>query len=165
MELFLFVTSVIFMSSGLQSGCLCPESWQWQLGALALFIAWLDMILFLKKLPLTGIYVVMFVDIFWSLMRIIFLSVLFVVSFGLAFYMLFFRPVRTCVSVYLSVCLCACISVSVYVHVVHACVVCDIHNFHSIYLWSSISIHMHVKQSILVAVKKGTAKQSRINAI
>ena len=96
MELCLFIATIIFVSSGLQSGCLCPESWQWQLGALALFIAWLDMVLFLKKFPLTGIYVVMFVDIFYTFMRMILLSILFVVSFGLAFYMLFFRPVRVC---------------------------------------------------------------------
>ena len=95
MELFLFVASVIFVSSGLQSGCLCPESWQWQLGSLALFIAWLNMVLFLKKFPLTGIYVLMFVDVFQTFMRMILLSILFVVSFGIAFYMLFFRPVRT----------------------------------------------------------------------
>ena len=94
MELCLFIATIIFVSSGLQSGCLCPESWQWQLGALALFIAWLDMVLFLKKFPLTGIYVVMFVDIFYTFMRMILLSILFVISFGLAFYMLFFRPVR-----------------------------------------------------------------------
>ena len=93
MELCLFVATIIFVSSGLQSGCLCPESWQWQLGALALFIAWLDLVLFLKKFPLTGIYVVMFVDIFYTFMRMILLSILFVVSFGVAFYMLFFRPV------------------------------------------------------------------------
>ena len=96
MELCLFIATIIFVSSGLQSGCLCPESWQWQLGALALFIAWLDMVLFLKKFPLTGIYVVMFVDIFYTFMRMILLSILFVVAFGLAFYMLFFRPVRVC---------------------------------------------------------------------
>ena len=95
MELCLFITCIIFVSSGLQSGCLCPESWQWQLGALAMFIAWLDMMLFLKKFPLTGIYVVMFVDIFYTFMKMILLFILFVISFGLAFYMLFFRPVRS----------------------------------------------------------------------
>ena len=99
MELCLFIATIIFVSSGLQSKCLCPESWQWQLGAMALFIAWLDMVLFLKKLPLTGIYVVMFVDIFYTFMRMILLSILFVVSFGLAFYMLFFRPVRDCTEI------------------------------------------------------------------
>ena len=98
MKLCLFIVTIIFVLSGLQSGCLCPESWRWQLGALALFIAWLDMVLFLKKFPLTGIYVVMFVDIFYTFMRMILLSILFVVAFGLAFYMLFFRPVRVCIA-------------------------------------------------------------------
>ena len=94
MELCMFIATIIFVSSGLQSGCLCPESWQWQFGALALFVAWFDMILFLKKFPLTGIYVVMFVDIFYSFMRMILLYILFIVSFGLAFYMILFQPVR-----------------------------------------------------------------------
>ena len=92
--MYMFMATIIFVSSGLQSGCLCPESWQWQLGALALFIAWFDMILFLKKFPLTGIYVVMFVDIFYSFMRMILLYILFIVSFGLAFYMILFQPGR-----------------------------------------------------------------------
>ena len=93
MEFCLFVSSIIFVSYGLQSGCQCPAFWQWQFGAFTILLAWLGLVLFLKKFPLTGVYVLMFVDILNTFMKMILLSALFVVSFGLTFYMIFYRPV------------------------------------------------------------------------
>jgi len=95
MEVCLFICSIIFVSYGLQSGCQCPESWQWQFGAFTILLAWLDLMLFLKKLPDTGVYVLMFLDIFRTFMKMILLSALFVISVGLTFYMIFFRPVSS----------------------------------------------------------------------
>ena len=66
--------------------------WQWQFGAIAVFLGWLDLIIFIRKLPLTGIYVVMFVDIFYTFCRLFFLSLLLVIAFSLAFYMAFHEP-------------------------------------------------------------------------
>ena len=95
LEGFLFVSSIIFVSYGLQSGCQCPGSWQWQFGAIILLAAWLNLVLFLKKFPLTGVYVLMFVDILYTFMKMAVLTALFVVSFGLTFYMIFYRPVSS----------------------------------------------------------------------
>jgi len=97
-EAFLFVSSIIFVSYGLQSGCQCPKSWQWQYGALTLLCAWLDLVLFLKKFHLTGIYVLMFVDILSTFIKMVLLSALFVISFALTFFMIFYRPVSWLVS-------------------------------------------------------------------
>ena len=94
MEVCLFISSIVFVSYGLQSGCQCPESWQWQFGAFAILLAWLDLVLFLKKFPLTGVFVLMFLDVLHTFLKLITLSTLFVISFGLTFYMIFFRPVR-----------------------------------------------------------------------
>jgi len=93
LEAYLFISSIIFVSYGLQSGCQCPESWNWQFGAFTLLLAWLDLVLFLKKFPPTGVYVLMFLDILHTFLKMIMLSTLFVISFGLTFYMIFFRPV------------------------------------------------------------------------
>ena len=93
LEGLVFVASMVFVSYGLQSGCPCPPSWQWQFGAVILLAAWLNLVLFLKKFPLTGVYVLMFVDILYTFMKMVLLTALFVVSFGLTFYMVFFRPV------------------------------------------------------------------------
>ena len=85
----LFISSVLFASGGFIQCCVCVKNWQWQLGAAAIFLAWFDLVLFMKKLPLFGVYVVMFIKIVYTFLRFMFLALLFIVAFGLAFYMLF----------------------------------------------------------------------------
>ena len=88
-EVGLFVASILFASGGFIQCCVCVKNWQWQLGAAAIFLAWFDLVLFMKKLPLFGVYVVMFIQIVYTFLRFMFLAFLFIVAFGLAFYMLF----------------------------------------------------------------------------
>ena len=57
--------------------------------AAANFLAWFDLLLFMRKLPLFGVYVVMFIQIVYTFLRFMFLALLLIVAFGLAFYMLF----------------------------------------------------------------------------
>ena len=93
LQIFSFVSSMIFVSYGLQSGCQCPESWQWQIGAFSLLISWLSLILFLKEFSLTGIYIEMFIHIIFTFLTLLIFALMLVISFGLTFYMIFFRPV------------------------------------------------------------------------
>ena len=93
MELYLYSSSVAFVVFGLAADCQCPESWQWEFGAVTILMAWLNLVLFLKKFPLTGVYVLMFTHILQTILKMLLLPILFVVSFGITFYMLFFRPV------------------------------------------------------------------------
>jgi len=93
MELYLYSSSIAFVVFGLVADCYCPHPWQWQFGAVTLLIAWLNLVLFLKKFPITGVYVLMFTHILSTILKILLLPILFVVSFGLTFYMLFYRPV------------------------------------------------------------------------
>ena len=94
-EITLFVCSIIFAFVFFNNICLCPFDWQWQVGAIAVFLAWIDLIIFIRKLPLTGIYVLMFVDIFYTFCKMIVLTLLLVIAFAMAFYMAFFNPVET----------------------------------------------------------------------
>ncbi|XP_014673121.1 PREDICTED: transient receptor potential cation channel subfamily A member 1 homolog [Priapulus caudatus] len=64
------------------------EDWQWQLGAIAIFLAWIDLILFIQKVPQFGIYVVMFTWIFSTFCHFFVVFFLFIVAFALAFYVL-----------------------------------------------------------------------------
>ena len=93
MELYLYSSSIAFVVFGLVADCYCPHPWQWQFGAVTLLIAWLNLVLFMKKFPITGVYVLMFTHILSTILKILLLPILFVVSFGLTFYMLFYRPV------------------------------------------------------------------------
>lgn len=63
-------------------------AWQWQLAAVAVFLAWMDLVLFIRKLPRFGIYVVMFTDILRTFTQFFPVFFLFIVAFGLAFYVL-----------------------------------------------------------------------------
>ena len=88
-ELALFICSILFASGAYVDCCVCVENWQWQLGVLSIFFAWLDLVLFMKKLPLFGVYVVMYIQIIYTFLRFMFLALLFIIAFGLSFYMLF----------------------------------------------------------------------------
>lgn len=90
-EILVFSSSLFFCITFF-TDCLCPTVWQWQIGVVAIFLGWVTLIVFIRKLPGTGIYVVMFMDIFYTFWRLFFLSVLLVVAFGLAFYLAFYEP-------------------------------------------------------------------------
>ncbi|XP_061171192.1 transient receptor potential cation channel subfamily A member 1 homolog isoform X1 [Saccostrea echinata] len=63
-------------------------TWQWSVGAVAIFLCWINLVLFLQKFPRFGIYVVMFKDILNTFMQFAIVFFLFIVAFGLGFYCL-----------------------------------------------------------------------------
>ena len=91
LELALYIYSIIF-TFVFVTPCLCVYSWQWQIGVVAVFLGWVGLITFLQKWPVTGVYVLMFVNILGTFTKIAFLAVLLVIAFALAFYMLLFEP-------------------------------------------------------------------------
>jgi len=57
-------------------------------GALSIFFSWMSLVLFIRKFPKLGIYVVMFTSILYTFMKFFMIYVLFIIAFGLAFYTL-----------------------------------------------------------------------------
>lgn len=53
LELMLFPSAIMFVFV-YENDCLCPSGWQWQLGCIAVFLTWIDLIIFIEKLPLAG---------------------------------------------------------------------------------------------------------------
>lgn len=90
-ELTLFVFSIIF-GCLFWSQCLCPKGWQWQIGTIAVFLAWIDLMLFFDKFPWIGIYVLMFVKVVSTFVKALFVSCLLVIAFALTLYMCFYEP-------------------------------------------------------------------------
>ena len=90
-EISLYILSIIFVSV-FRTTCLCPEEWQWQVGVMAILLAWIDLIAICAKFPSIGIYVIMFGKIVGTFLKVILLSMLLVVTFGLTFYMTFSEP-------------------------------------------------------------------------
>lgn len=87
-EMTLYILSIIFVSA-FRSTCLCPQEWQWQVGVIAILLAWIGLIVICAKFPSIGIYVLMFGRIFVTFLKVIVLSVLLVITFGITFYMTF----------------------------------------------------------------------------
>ena len=52
------------------------QVWQWQIGAIAVFLAWIDLILFFAKFPRIGIYSLIFVKIISTFVKAVFVSAL-----------------------------------------------------------------------------------------
>ena len=100
-ELLTYATSIIFVSQ-FGTNCWCPTNWQWQLGAIGVFLAWINLILFVKRVPLLGIYVLMFNSILYTFVKFAMIAILFVVAFCIAFYMILYKAVSV------SRALCAC---------------------------------------------------------
>ena len=92
-ELSLYFFSIVFVLVFFRSGdCLCPTKLQWEIGTVAVFFAWINLLLFLHKLPSVGVYVGMMWQIIKSFMKAIILALLLSVAFGLVFYMAFYDP-------------------------------------------------------------------------
>ena len=91
-ELLVYLSSIIFVSH-FGTNCWCPTNWQWQLGALGVFLAWINLILFLKRVPLLGIYVLMLSAILHTFLKFALIAFLFVVAFCIAFYMILYKAV------------------------------------------------------------------------
>ncbi|XP_070568396.1 transient receptor potential cation channel subfamily A member 1 homolog isoform X2 [Ptychodera flava] len=64
------------------------EPWQWTCAAICIFLAWMNLIVFIRKLPRLGIYVVMFIDVLNTFLKFFIVFFLFIIAFGLAFYVL-----------------------------------------------------------------------------
>ena len=91
LEIPLYLSSMIF-TFVFATPCLCLCNWQWQIGVVSVFLSWIGLISFLQKWPVTGVYILMFINIIQSFLKIAFLAFLLVIAFALAFYMLFFEP-------------------------------------------------------------------------
>ena len=91
--------SIVFASIS-DTPCLCIPDWQWQIGILTVFVGWITLLLYFRRLPITGIYVVTFFDIFHNVLKVLGLLAVLLVGFGLSLHMLFFdvkhEGVRVC---------------------------------------------------------------------
>ena len=70
------------------------KCWQWQLLAVNLTLAWLNLLGDVRQLPFLGIYVIMFFDILKTFMQFGLVFVIFIVAFGLGFHLLLINQVR-----------------------------------------------------------------------
>ena len=91
MELILYLCCIIFVSMPNWT-CPCVSSWQWQVGIVAVLLAWFDFIVFTSNFAYIGIYVTVFIEICKTFLKLGLLTLLLIVTFGITFYMIFSNP-------------------------------------------------------------------------
>ena len=91
LEVPLFILSFAFVGV-LHHKCLCPHRGQWQAGIIAVFFAWMDLLLFLNKWPNLGVYIGMLQKIIIKFLAVAIIAILLLLAFGFAFYMAFYEP-------------------------------------------------------------------------
>lgn len=64
------------------------ENIKWNVGSIVILISWLNLLLHLYAFPFFGIYVVMFIEVFKTVISVLFVFGMFIVAFGLAFFVL-----------------------------------------------------------------------------
>ena len=89
-QLALYFSTVIFID-GFDNACWCSTPWQWQIGALAVFLSWFNFIFILKYLSYTAIPINMFLSICVKFLKMIFLPIVLILAFGVPHYMVFVR--------------------------------------------------------------------------
>ena len=104
MELLLIFSTFTFATAGQSEGCFCLLGFAWQFGALAVFLAWIDLVLYLKKLPLTAIPINMLHSIVFTFLKLIYLPIILIIAFALPFYMLFSRVSNITIIMYVCMC-------------------------------------------------------------
>ena len=63
-------------------------SWRWQIGAIVIFLGWLNSIILLKSMPYFGVNITMLFSVGFNFLSLIYLPVLLMITFGFPFYML-----------------------------------------------------------------------------
>ncbi|XP_069174826.1 transient receptor potential cation channel subfamily A member 1 homolog [Procambarus clarkii] len=74
------------------NGCPVKQGWQWQMGAMAIFLAWMDLLLFIRVFPFFGIYVIMFTEVLKTFISFFVVFFMFIVAFGLGFHTVSLPP-------------------------------------------------------------------------
>ena len=96
LEISIYVLSVTFVTQDLISECFCPDRATWTVGIIAVFLAWMNLMFFLRRVPSTGITISIMFNIFTTFMKLVFLAALLIFAFALPFYMLLVIPVSQC---------------------------------------------------------------------
>ena len=88
----MFLLTIIFVF-GFANDRWCASPWQWQIGALALFMASFNFILLLKRMPWFGVHINMLLNVIIGFLRLVYLPILLILPFTFAFNMLFVSKV------------------------------------------------------------------------
>lgn len=89
-------TCVIIFVFPLGHTCWCYPTWKWQIGALSIFLAWINNFILLKHIPRIGKPIAMLFNVYINFLLLIYLPILLILTFAFPFYMLFIATLQVC---------------------------------------------------------------------
>ena len=93
LEVLIFVLSIMFVIFHIDSDCSCPDRRTWTVGILAVFLGYMGLIFYLRRVPITGITISIMYNIFTTFLELIFIAALLIFAFAIPFHMLLVMPV------------------------------------------------------------------------
>ena len=89
-QVVMYLTVIIFVFPVGQNSCWCLPGWKWQIGALAVFLAWINLLLIIRNLPWwkVGERATMLFNVYINFVKLIYLPILLLVTFAIPMYML-----------------------------------------------------------------------------
>ncbi len=84
----LYISTMIFMIPFIFSNHSLSFEQKWNAGAISILLTWIEFLLFLSRFPYFGLYVVMFVEVLKTMVRVLLVFAIFIVGFALSFYVL-----------------------------------------------------------------------------
>lgn len=89
-QVIMFISVIIFVFPVGQNSCWCLPGWKWQIGALAVFLAWINLLLLIRYIPWlkVGEHSTMLFNVYINFMKLIYLPILLLVTFAIPLYML-----------------------------------------------------------------------------
>ena len=93
LEVIVFVTTIAFVSHHFQLECFCPDRRTWTLGIIAVFLGWINHVVFTRQIPFTGVIINIIYNICITFVGLILIAAQLIFAFALPFYMLLTNPV------------------------------------------------------------------------
>ena len=96
LEVIVFATSITFAIYHLQlEECFCPDKFTWAMGVIAVFLGWINHIVFSRQIPFTGVIVSIMYNICLTFVKVMLIAAQLIFIFALPLYMLLTIPVST----------------------------------------------------------------------
>ena len=90
-QVVLFISVIIFAFPMGQNSCWCLPGWKWQIGALAVFFAWINLLLLIRYVPWlkVGERSTMLFNVYQNFIKSLYLPIIILVTFAIPIYMIF----------------------------------------------------------------------------
>lgn len=93
-EVPLFLLSIVFSGMTLSNigNEFCVSSGAWQIGVIVMWLSWCELGIISMQFQFVGVYLLMFLKVLKSLLKIVPIAILLIVSLGFTFYLLLYQP-------------------------------------------------------------------------